>query len=83
MSSAPSLGQCEGHGYVAAGEAIISATQQADVADSLIANSSLKLTLRCDHQKDVEFSSKLFNTDCPLAMGRQRPCRSEACRSEA
>lgn len=45
------------------GEALISATQQADVADSLIANSGTKIILRCDHPKDVDFTSKLLQVD--------------------
>lgn len=42
------------------GEAIIAATQQADVSESLIANSGLKLILRCDYPKDVQFASQLL-----------------------
>ncbi len=42
------------------GEAIIAATQQADVSESLIANSGFKLILRCDYPKDVTFASQLL-----------------------
>jgi hypothetical protein len=45
------------------GEAIIAATQQADVADSLIANSGIKVILRTDYPKDVDFASKLLQID--------------------
>jgi hypothetical protein len=42
------------------GEAIIAATQQADVSESLIANTGFKLILRCDFPKDVHFASQLL-----------------------
>lgn len=42
------------------GEAIIAATQQADVSESLIANSGFKFILRCDYPKDVLFASQLL-----------------------
>lgn len=42
------------------GEAIIAATQQADVSESLIANSGFKFILRCDYPKDVTFASQLL-----------------------
>src|SRR5258706_1485486 len=45
------------------GEALVSATQQADVADSLIANSGTKIILRTDHPKDVDFTSKLLQVE--------------------
>jgi hypothetical protein len=45
------------------GEAIIAATQQADVADSLIANSGIKIILRTDYPKDVDFASKLLQVE--------------------
>lgn len=45
------------------GEAIIAATQQADVSESLIANSGFKLILRCDYPKDVSFASQLLQID--------------------
>jgi len=45
------------------GEAIIAATQQTDVADSLIANSGIKIILRTDFPKDVDFASRLLNVD--------------------
>jgi len=60
------------------GEAIIAATQQADVADSLIANSGIKLILRTDYPKDVDFASKLLQIDArwlpkiPLGQGIAR-----------
>ena len=45
------------------GEAIIAATQQADVSESLIANSGFKLILRCDYPRDVTFASQLLQID--------------------
>jgi hypothetical protein len=45
------------------GEAIIAATQQADVSESLIANTGFKLILRCDYPKDVHFASQLLQID--------------------
>ena len=42
------------------GEAIIAATQQADVSESLIANSGFKFILRCDYPRDVTFASQLL-----------------------
>jgi hypothetical protein len=45
------------------GEAIIAATQQADVAESLIANSGIKIVLRTDYPKDVDFASKLLQVE--------------------
>jgi Helicase HerA, central domain len=42
------------------GEAIIAATQQSDVSESLIANSGFKLILRCDYPRDVTFASQLL-----------------------
>ncbi|MDX2154026.1 MAG: DUF87 domain-containing protein [Bryobacteraceae bacterium] len=45
------------------GEAIISASQQGDVADSLIANSGTKIILRTDYPKDVELASKLLQVE--------------------
>jgi hypothetical protein len=42
------------------GEAIIAATQQADVSESLIANSGFKFILRCDYPRDVQFASQLL-----------------------
>lgn len=45
------------------GEGIIAATQQADVSESLIANSGFKLILRCDYPKDVQFASQLLQLD--------------------
>ena len=45
------------------GEAIVAATQQADVSESLIANSGFKLILRCDYPKDVTFASQLLQID--------------------
>ncbi len=43
------------------GEGIIAASQQTDVADSLVANSGIKIILRTDHPKDVLFASKVTN----------------------
>jgi hypothetical protein len=60
------------------GEGIIAATQQADVADSLIANSGVKIILRTDYPKDVDFASKLLQIDprwlakIPLGQGIAR-----------
>lgn len=45
------------------GEAIIAATQQADVSESLIANTGFKLILRCDYPKDVHFASQLLQLE--------------------
>src|SRR5205085_2114641 len=45
------------------GEAMIAATQQADVSESLIANSGFKLILRCDYPKDVTFASQLLQIE--------------------
>lgn len=45
------------------GEAIIAATQQADVSESLIANSGFKFILRCDYPKDVQFASQLLQIE--------------------
>jgi hypothetical protein len=42
------------------GEGIIAATQQADVSESLIANSGFKFILRCDYPRDVQFASQLL-----------------------
>ena len=42
------------------GEAIIAATQQADVSESLIANSGFKFILRCDYPRDVTFATQLL-----------------------
>ncbi len=60
------------------GEAIIAATQQADVSDSLIANSGTKIILRTDYPKDVDFASRLLQIDSrwlakiPLGQGIAR-----------
>lgn len=45
------------------GEAIIAATQQADVSESLIANSGFKFILRCDFPRDVQFASALLQIE--------------------
>lgn len=45
------------------GEGIIAATQQADVSESLIANSGFKFILRCDYPKDVTFASQLLQIE--------------------
>jgi len=45
------------------GEAIIAATQQADVSESLIANSGFKFILRCDFPRDVTFASQLLQIE--------------------
>ncbi|HSQ05803.1 MAG TPA: DUF87 domain-containing protein, partial [Burkholderiales bacterium] len=45
------------------GEAIIAATQQADVSESLIANSGFKFILRCDYPRDVQFASLLLQIE--------------------
>lgn len=42
------------------GEAIISATQQSDINESIIANSGTKIILRCDYPRDVTFASQLL-----------------------
>lgn len=45
------------------GEAIIAATQQADVSESLLANTGIKIVLRCDFPRDVQFASALMQVD--------------------
>ena len=45
------------------GEAIIAATQQSDVSESLIANAGFKIILRCDFPRDVQFASRLMQLD--------------------
>ena len=45
------------------GEAIIAATQQSDVSESLIANAGFKIILRCDYPRDVQFASRLMQLD--------------------
>lgn len=45
------------------GEAIVAATQQSDVSESLIANSGIKLILRCDYPRDVQFAAALLQVD--------------------
>lgn len=45
------------------GEALIAATQQADVSESLIANSGFKIILRCDYPKDVTFAAQLLQIE--------------------
>lgn len=42
------------------GEAIISATQQSDINESIIANSGTKIILRCDYPRDISFASQLL-----------------------
>jgi hypothetical protein len=48
------------------GEAIIAATQQVDVSESLIANAGFKFILRCDYPDDVMFASRLMNLETRL-----------------
>lgn len=45
------------------GEALITASQQADISESIIANSGIKLILRCDYPRDVEFASRLLQIE--------------------
>lgn len=45
------------------GEAIISASQQTDVSDSLLANTGTKIILRCDHPKDTSYASSFLGID--------------------
>lgn len=45
------------------GEAIIAATQQADVSESLIANSGFKFILRCDFPRDVQFAAAMLQIE--------------------
>jgi energy-coupling factor transporter ATP-binding protein EcfA2 len=45
------------------GEAIIAATQQADISESLIANSGFKFILRCDYPRDVQFAAALLQIE--------------------
>ena len=42
------------------GEAIITATQQSDINESIIANSGIKIILRCDFPRDILFASQLL-----------------------
>ncbi|GEM_PF-789316 len=48
------------------GEAIIAATQQADVSPSLIANSGFKIVMRCDYPDDAFFAAKLMNLEAKV-----------------
>jgi hypothetical protein len=56
------------------GEAIVAASQQSDISDSVIANAGFKVVLRCDFPRDVEFASKLMQVDprwvSKLSMGQ-------------
>jgi len=45
------------------GEAIIAASQESDVSESLLANAGFKFVLRCDYPRDVWFASKLMQID--------------------
>jgi hypothetical protein len=60
------------------GTSLLAGTQQSDVADSLIANSGIKLILRVDFPKDADFASKLLQVDVrwlakiPLGQGIAR-----------
>ena len=45
------------------GEGIIAATQQADVADSLVANSGIKCFLRLDYPKDLDLASRILQIE--------------------
>jgi len=59
--SAKSVSRHDSHAKCAStARAIIAATQQADVSESLIANTGFKLILRCDYPKDVHFASSLL-----------------------
>ena len=45
------------------GEAIIAASQESDVSESLLANAGFKFVLRCDYPRDVWFASKLMQIE--------------------
>ena len=45
------------------GEAVIAATQQADVSESLIANAGIKVVFRTDFPRDVQFASSLMQVE--------------------
>jgi hypothetical protein len=45
------------------GEAVIAATQQADVSESLIANAGIKVIFRTDYPRDVQFASSLMQVE--------------------
>jgi hypothetical protein len=45
------------------GEAIIAATQQTDVSESLIANTGIKIVFRTDFPRDVSFAAALMQVD--------------------
>jgi hypothetical protein len=45
------------------GEAIIAATQQTDVSESLIANTGIKVVFRTDFPRDVTFAAALMQVD--------------------
>jgi hypothetical protein len=45
------------------GEAIITASQQADISESVLANTGIKIILRCDYPKDVFFASNLLHIE--------------------
>jgi hypothetical protein len=45
------------------GDAVIAATQQSDVSESLIANSGFKIIMRCDFPRDVDFASRLLQIE--------------------
>ena len=42
------------------GEAIVSASQQADLSESMLANAGIKIILRCDYPKDMLFASQVL-----------------------
>lgn len=45
------------------GEAVIAATQQTDVSESLIANAGIKVIFRTDFPRDVQFASSLMQVE--------------------
>jgi hypothetical protein len=45
------------------GEAVIAATQQTDVSESLIANAGIKVILRTDYPRDVQFAASLMQVE--------------------
>lgn len=53
------------------GEAVIAATQQTDVSESLIANAGIKIVFRTDHPRDVTFAAGLMQVE-PRFLARLR-----------
>jgi len=45
------------------GEAVVAATQQTDVSESLIANAGIKVIFRTDYPRDVQFAASLMQVE--------------------